>query len=274
MAHANTEDGGEVGPGGPALAGALLRQARERNGLTLDQCASTLRARSGQIEAIERGDLRGFGGDVYARGFLRSYAVLVDVDPEIVLDMHGADPAFRGPVLPPRQPLRLRPEPPAWLIGLVALLVVAGVVATVLGVGGSRVPAAIAPADPALGASEEPGAPLDPVPPPILPEPVPTPAPQAPPVEVVLTFESDSWLEVLVDGMPVGSVGPVGMMVLPGETLRFSGQERIALVLGNAGGVRVEVNGDELGIAGRPGQVLRIGFGPDGPIDDIASASG
>jgi hypothetical protein len=42
----------------------------------------------------------------------------------------------------------------------------------------------------------------------------------------------------------------------------------VAVRFGNAGGVRVELNGAELGPAGRPGQVLRAAFGPDGPIDD------
>lgn len=274
MAHANVGDGGEAGLEGPALAGSLLRQGRERSGRTVEECAITLRARPSQIEALERGDLSSFGGDIYARGFLRSYARLVDVDAELVLDLHGVDPAYRGPILPPREPLRIRRDPPGWLLGLVALLVVAGVVATVLGVGGSRVPSAVAPSDPAL---ELPGT-VQPAPPPTLPreaqEPAPTPEPAGPPVDVVLTFESASWLEALVDGLPVEPTGSIGVLVPAGETLRFSGQELIALRFGNAGGVRIEFNGEELGPAGRPGEVLRVSFTADGVVDEASPASG
>jgi len=257
------------GPEGPALAGALLREGRERSGRTVADCAAALRARPGQIEALERGDLTTFGGEVYARGFLRSYARLVRVDADRVLQLHGDDPAFRGPVLPPREPLRLRRDPPGWLVGLTGLLVVAGVIAAVLGLGGSRVPSAVAPSDPAL---EAPGTVLPPTAPPVerplAPEPEPEPA--GPPVDVVLRFEAASWLEVLVDGVPVEP----GVLVAAGETLRYAGQQVVALRFGNAGGVRVELNGDELGPAGRPGQVLRVAYGPDGPVDGPAATGG
>lgn len=267
------DDGAADGLHGPELAGALLRQARQRSGRSPEDCASALRARLVQIEAMERGDLRDFGGEIYARGFLRSYARLVGVDAEEILRLHGGDPAYRGPVLPPREPLRIRRDPPGWLVGLVGLVVVAGVIAAVLGLGGSRVPTAVAPTDPALEApadaapSPAPAAP-EPVAP--QPEPEPEPVPTGPPVDVVLTFEAASWLEVVVDGVAVET----GALVPAGETLRFGGQQLVALRFGNAGGVRIELNGEELGPAGRPGQVLRVALSPDGPVDAAASAGG
>lgn len=265
MADAIDADGGERRAEGSALAGALLREARERSGRTLAECATALRARPGQLDALEQGDLSGFGGDIYARGFLRSYARLLDVEPERVLELHGQDPAFGGPVLPPREPLRLRRDPPGWLVGLVGLAAVVGVVVAVLGLGASRVPSAVAPSDPSLDAPSDGALPPaeDPAPAPPEPEPEPEPVPAGPPVDVVLTFEAASWLEVLVDGVAVEP----GALVAAGETLRFSGQELVSLRFGNAGGVRIEINGEELGAAGRPGEVLRVGFGPDGPVD-------
>jgi cytoskeleton protein RodZ len=254
----------DTGTDGPAVAGALLRAAREDRAMSVEQCASALRARASQVSALERGDLSTFGGAVYARGFLRSYARLVGVDPDEIMGLHGEDPAFRGPILPPREPIRIRRDTPGWLIGLAALLVVAGAVTAVLGLGGRRVPPATPPTDVAL---EDPdAAPVTPPPAPPRPEPSPQPAPQEParpPVDVVLTFEGASWLEVLVDGVPVQP----GVLVPAGETLRFSGQQTVSLRFGNAGGVRVELNGDELGAAGARGQVLSVTYGPDGPIE-------
>ena len=269
MAHANAEHGGEVGPDGPTLAGALLSDAREASGRTVAECASALRARPGQIEALERGDLSSFGGDIYARGFLRSYARLLAVDPTRVLELHGQDPTFSGPVLPPREPLRLRRDPPGWLVGLVGLMVVVGVVVTVLGVGGSRVPSAVAPSDPALDAPSAVVTPPVVDPPAAPPAPEPEAEPSGPPVDVVLTFEAASWLEVLVDDVAVEP----GVLVPAGETLRFGGQDIVSLRFGNAGGVRVELNGEDLGTAGRPGEVLRIGLGPDGRVDGASGVA-
>lgn len=255
---------------GPALAGSLLRVAREERGLSVDDCASALRARSAQILALERGDLRDFGGDIYARGFLRSYARLVDVDADEVLRLHGDDPTFQGPVLPPRETLRLRRDPPAWLVGLVGVVVVGAGLAAVLGVGWSRAPSSVAPTDAGLEGASAGDAPTDEAPAPVpapQPAPPPPPEPSGPPVDVVLTFEAASWLEVLVDGIPVEP----GALVPAGETLRFAGQQVVSLRFGNAGGVRVELNGEELGPAGRPGEVLRAAYGEEGPVDpDLA----
>jgi cytoskeleton protein RodZ len=246
---------------GPVAAGELLRVARERSGRSVEQCAVSLRARPMQIVAMERGDLADFGGDIYARGFLRSYARLVGVDPERILELHGRDPGFGGPILPTHAPIRLRRGAPAWLLGLVGVVVVAAVITAVLGLGGRRAPQAVPPTDPGL---EEPGRVEDPAPtPPPVVDPVPAPVPAGPPVDVVMTFEAPSWLEVLVDGIAVEP----GVLVPAGETLRFFGQESVVLRLGNAGGVRVELNGEELGAPGRSGQVLRVGYGPDGVLD-------
>ena len=262
----------DVAPVGPEPVGELLRAARERRGLSVAECARSLSARPRQIEALESGDVAGFGGDVYVRGFLRTYATLLEVDPHEVLRLHGQDPAFRGPVLPPREPLRIRRDPPGWLLGLVGVLAVAGVLVAVLGFGGRRVPEAVAPIDTVLGTAptdvvtEDDAAPIE------RPEPAPAPAaPQGPPVDVVLTFEAASWLEVLVDDVLVEP----GALVPSGATLRFGGQRSVALRLGNAGGVRVELNEEALGPPGRPGEVVRLVLGPEGVLgqDDAEGAA-
>jgi cytoskeleton protein RodZ len=258
---------------GPAAAGVLLRRGRVERGLSVEQCAVAIRARTAQIEALERGDLSGFGGAVYARGFLRSLALLVRVDPEEVLRLHGEDPSFRGPILPPREPLRLRREPPGWLVGLLGVVAVAGVVVAVLGLGGTRVPPAATPSDPSIDAPDEPGAGgPEPAPGPAEPTPAPPEEPAGPPIDLVITFEEASWLEVLVDDLPAEGVPASGRTVPAGETLRFVGQEQVALRFGNAGGVRIEFNGEDLGAPGRRGEVLRLVFSPDGSSVDTTSS--
>lgn len=85
------------------------------------------------------------------------------------------------------------------------------------------------------------------------------PAP-APAVDVVMTFDQASWLEVVVDGIAVEQ----GVLVAAGETLQFRGQQTVALRLGNAGAVQIKVNGDDLGLAGAAGQLVRVTYGPEG----------
>lgn len=254
-----TEDGDVVAPG------MLLRAAREQQGLSVAECARRLRARPGQVQALEAGDLAAFGGDVYVRGFLRTYAGILGVDADEVLRRHGEDPTLRAPVLPPREPLRIRRDPPGWLLGLVGVIAVAGVLTAVLGFGGRRAPESVAPLDVAGDGGTSVPVTAEGRPEPATPRPDASAAPEeplGPPVDVVLTFEAASWLEVLVDDVLVEP----GVLVAPGETLRFGGQRTVALRLGNAGGVRVELNREALGPPGRPGEVVRLVLGPDGAV--------
>jgi cytoskeleton protein RodZ len=241
-----------------ATPGTLLRAARLERGLSVQQCADRLRARTRQIEAIERDDFAPLGGDVYARGFLRSYADIVGVDPQEVLRLHGHDPGVAfNPLSRTNLPLEMRRQAPAWLLTLIGLVTVGAVVAVVLMLGGQRTPSAVDPLDVPTVAPPSTAPPPTTVAPPVT-EPVPQPA--APPVVVVMTVEATSWLEVAVDGLPVEP----GRLAQTGETLRYTAQTEINVRYGNAGGVRVELNGVDLGPQGDRGQVVRVLYTPEG----------
>lgn len=63
-------------------AGAMLRAARESAGMSLDDVASATKVRASILAAMEQDDFSHCGGDVYARGQLRSIAAVVGLDPE------------------------------------------------------------------------------------------------------------------------------------------------------------------------------------------------
>lgn len=249
----------------PLTVGAMLSAARQARGIRVDEVAAALRARVVQVEALERDDLDVFGGDIYARGFLRSYAIHVGLDPVRILELHGHDPAFApNPLTYPMPTVRLRRGIPAWAVGVIALVAVAVIVGAVLLLGGRRVPEVAQPVDlPAIAPTPGVVTP-SPVPAPL---PAPEPLPTRAPVDIVLTFENSSWLEVVVDGL----AGEPGRLVTSGETLRFEGQREITVRLGNAGGVRVLHNDEDLGPAGRSGQVVTLVYTPDGLASDGAA---
>jgi hypothetical protein len=77
--------------------------------------------------------------------------------------------------------------------------------------------------------------------------------PESPPaVSMVLEFEQDSWAEVSADGRTIFSG-----MVRRGLRREFQAREGFRLSLGNAGGVRVTVDGRALEPLGQAGQVVR-----------------
>jgi hypothetical protein len=50
-----------------------------------------------------------------------------------------------------------------------------------------------------------------------------------------------------------------------GQTRTFTDRREIKLVVGNAGGVNLTVNGTDIGPPGRRGQVARVQFTPQDP---------
>ena len=69
---------------------------------------------------------------------------------------------------------------------------------------------------------------------------------------MVLEFDQDSWTEVSADGRSVFSG-----MIRRGIRREFQAREGFLLTLGNAGGVRVSVDGHSLEPLGEAGQVVR-----------------
>jgi cytoskeleton protein RodZ len=86
----------------PPSLGLLLRKAREARGLSVTDVVQTLKFSSRQIEAIESDDVEALPGSVFVRGLIRSYARLLKLDPEPLLDVLDASaPASAPDVRPP-----------------------------------------------------------------------------------------------------------------------------------------------------------------------------
>lgn len=54
-------------------------------------------------------------------------------------------------------------------------------------------------------------------------------------------------------------------VVREGQVEEWTAKKRIRLVIGNGGGLRLTVNGKDIGYPGDPGQVVRLSFGPTDP---------
>jgi cytoskeleton protein RodZ len=166
----------EDGATAPAVAGpgALLKAERERRGLSLPDVAESLHVDPRLAAALEANDFAAFGAPVYARGFLRQYALLLGLEPEQVL----SQPAGLPPPLVPTA--RATPEPTDWralrraALALLIALIAGVVVGWILTRPGPRRALAPPPATFPKRESVVPAAAQAPEP---EPEPTPTPAP-------------------------------------------------------------------------------------------------
>lgn len=66
--------------------GATLKSAREQQGISLDDAAEATKIRSSYLVALEEEAFEQLPGPTYARGFLRSYAEYLDLDPQVLID--------------------------------------------------------------------------------------------------------------------------------------------------------------------------------------------
>ena len=66
-------------------AGAQLRAAREAAGLSLDQVAQQLKLAPRQVRALEEENFGMLPGRTFTRGFMRNYARLLNLDPDLLV---------------------------------------------------------------------------------------------------------------------------------------------------------------------------------------------
>lgn len=282
--------------------GDALRAAREAQGLSLDEAAADLRARPEQLRALEEERFASFGGDVYAKGFLKNYAVELGIDPKPLLDAYrrevsGEDAHGSGFVGGVAKPPKERGAPPAWMVWLLAAVVIVAGFAFLSMVGSGVAPPTSQPDepigsppptadevtdegdsaddedqategdDPTEAAEETEADPNDD------PEDEPTEAtepeeeetepPEPEGVELLVALEEASWMRVVIDGIPV-----LESVVQEGEVRQYRAEEEIEIRFGNPGGVRVELNGDDLGPQGAKGIPVTLRYTVDG-VEEI-----
>jgi len=116
--------------------GQLLRAEREALGVTVREVADTLNLSITVIQALEADDYDRLPGVVFARGYIRAYARLLELDPKPLLDLYPGQ--VNGTVVPsvaqePGLAEWVRRRPGVVLTGLVlVLLAVLGGVAALL----------------------------------------------------------------------------------------------------------------------------------------------
>ena len=112
-----TEDGGD--PEIDLTAGEILRQERLRIGLTENEVADHLHITKHYVRAIESGDYQKLPNAVFAKGYIKNYAIFLKLGIEDILERYQVL-AIRQSELsqgtPARQGLRLRDKNKLWVV--------------------------------------------------------------------------------------------------------------------------------------------------------------
>jgi cytoskeletal protein RodZ len=233
------------------MVGSNLKQTREQRQLTLREVEWATKIRADYLDALEDERWDALPAPVYARGFLRTYATYLGLDPEPMIAEYNAAHAPARQLISTRPPVKLDRPPrfavtPAVLGGLLLFLVAAVFVGYV----GSRIMAFERTGAVASTPSPPAGFKQDQVAPSPSPLPVPSPSPSVAPingVQVALRVDAPVWVRVEVDGKPADATGAGGKVLAPGATLTFTGNDQVHVRTGKASHTFVTVNGKDQG---------------------------
>ncbi|HZZ01048.1 MAG TPA: RodZ domain-containing protein [Candidatus Baltobacteraceae bacterium] len=246
--------------------GERFRAARETRGLSLSDVSEQIRIRSVYLAAIEEESWIAIGAPVYVRGFLRTYARFLGLDPEeVVASFNSGSPAAsQVPAIAERQPRsssgpivsgiaddeqkRRAAAPLIWAASVVAALLVAFVVYNEFTMHREPETSSVAASTASAALpSNSPG-----------PSPSPSetllPGPGYGPNSIALVLSAPSWLRVTVDG----NVSMEGTFPA-GTEKTFHGKNALVRI-GNAGGVEIFVDGKDVGKLGKSGDVVEHAF--------------
>lgn len=260
--------------------GQLLRQAREGARLTQQEVAQSLHMSVYKVNAIENDDYSKLNVDTFVRGYLRSYALLVKVDPVALINAYEQHAIARG-LLPAHHQASHKESGGRKAWGFVVSLIILFAVLLLISVWffGNRIAPTgkVAPPQtlPAATVTEAPTQPSEGIQPEILTsseadedaalaaedelnQPI-AQQQQAVPLDVLqLEFAEECWLEVS------DANGDVLATELhrPGQRVVLQGRAPFNVKLGNAPAATVTLNGEAYALTPAPGtKVFTVDIG-------------
>jgi cytoskeleton protein RodZ len=273
-----------------------LKQEREKKKISLAQVASDTRISMRYLEYIEEGRYGDLPGGVYNRAFIKAYCESINLDPREILEHYDRQVSSSIPernqrteVLPPSQSTFFIPIPILiWsimlLISAIGLFFSRAWIADLFAPYFADKPATEAQYSAPPESRTKPGSPASVAPPATASESADTDdiatnnagtslkadrtAPNGPATDVAEPLGSESvdtklrmeivakdscWISVDVDGRPTSR-----RLMEPGEKRVFNARERLFILIGNAGGVQLKINGKPTRPLGDPGEVIKM----------------
>jgi transcriptional regulator with XRE-family HTH domain len=230
--------------------GNELRQERLRKGLDLAGIAKETRIRTAILEAIEEDRFDCIPGGAYRYHFLRQYARALGIDGDAIVaefKEEHEDLPVPLPIPPKTRRSRIWADL-AWAIVVIASLVAAYKLTEIRR-------SATKQQDQALAQMLHVERPAQIAPPQEAPAPPPpnAPSPGQAPVHVAFTATEPVWVSVKCDG----NASYAGVLEVP-QSKTFDAAGAVTVLIGNAGGLQISLNGKPLGALGAHGEVEMI----------------
>ena len=241
--------------------GQILIKSRKDAGLTLEDLSRLTNIRTSLLKEFESNNFINAGGDAYARGHLRTIAKVIGVDPADLLAQFDEEHAQESRALhdqlaesnvtaayPEKSKITYKQLIGVSLVGIAAIFTISFIVNST---GGNNSVAPKPSTKPTTTASA-------------------SATPTSNNNSEIKTYSSGSDVQVKLEAINGSSwlfVSDAAGITLysgratQGETFLFSSTETVNLRIGNAGAVKLTVNGEEVPTLGVDGEVVNVSYG-------------
>ncbi|HXX57127.1 MAG TPA: RodZ domain-containing protein [Thermodesulfovibrionales bacterium] len=251
------------------MIGEILKKKREALGLDLKEIGASLRIRNEYLQALEEENFEKLPPEVYIRGYIREYADLLGIDPEPLISAYAKQQSTpHGEIQPEPSPQKKSNLFPLILFILSGAVIVSAIFMLFVRtkeapVGGNAI-VHISP--PVQTQPEQKSAEISDLPSDRKNE-EDKPSGVTPKQYVLQVSATDvTWLRIELDDGKSEEV-----LLKPGESKDWTSKEGFGLKIGNAGGVRLIVNGEDMGTPGNKGEVVKLRFpkgeSPENAVD-------
>jgi cytoskeletal protein RodZ len=232
--------------------GERLRGGREEKGVSIGEVSKATKISISVLQALESDQYRDLPPDVYVRGFIRSYCRYVGLDEteplktyeEAGTENRAAESRARKEAAARGNRTRL-----FLLLALFAVLAALFIHDSLLMQPNVAEVIPKPPSEMSTTSAAAPTAQKEAI---IEEQTSPSPAI---PIRMVISCISRSWLEITID-----RDRPFQVNLVQGDEVCWTGEERIELRVGNAGGLRITVNDIPLKLFGEPEEVVNLRF--------------
>lgn len=238
--------------------GGLLSAARRRKGDSVEDVERATKIRARFLRALEDDDFAAIPGDVYARGFIKSYAKYLGLDPEPLIQQYKKEYDHPIKLDIRRQAKPLEERKTGWsrrfamtiavVVSLLALLYWGATASKQTAEKEMRSHNEVDPKAPAMRQKSSSTA-----------SPTTTAKPSGVNISATATADEGCWLSVVADGQQVFEG-----TLQKGQTQEFRAAKSLTLYIGNAGGISIKRDGKDVGPLGQKGAVVQKTFTLEG----------
>jgi len=218
------------------LVGEILKKRREELGRDLREISDTLKIKHSYLKAIEDGDRDILPAEVYVKGYINAYARALNLDPGSLVSAYtdeASPPPKETSALPIIENVRKKSFRVHYAFILSLFIALSVIAAFSLFSAPEKRTNLVTPASEGQRS------------------PVPKAEETGYDLEALAT--DTTWLLVTIDNTDSRE-----LLMKPGDSVRWHARNGFFLKIGNAGGIKLVLNGKEVGKLGEEGEVVKI----------------